>query len=220
MSLPRRLKSQATSSSRDTTKPAQCFLSSSLRSSESFVLVSFPANLTGNSLTGSHGRGGRSPPQTLSTRFSDTATRSDPPLFLIFSASFLAMELESKVGSTPTTFPPADSSADRSCQVGTSWMPCFRSSQFLSSCRAAWLKYRPSVAMAAFSCVMTALPTEPLKPQMNSRLPSQATTYSDEWLSSDSTTKRRDPSANLAQTSAASDCRVLSYYTYRSCALS
>src|SRR3569833_362250 len=157
MSLPRRLKSQATSSSRDTTKPAQCFLSSSLRSSESFVLVSFPANLTGNSVTGSHGRGGRSPPQTLSTRFSDTATRSDPPLFLIFSASFLAMELESKVGSTPPTFPPADSSA---------------------------------------------------------------ASYSDEWLSSDGTTKRRDPAANLAQTSAASDCRVLSYYTYRSCALS
>lgn len=38
----------------------------------------------------------------------------------------------------------------------------------LSSCLDAWLKYRPSVAKAAFSRVTTAVPAEPVKPQMNS----------------------------------------------------
>jgi hypothetical protein len=51
-----------------------------------------------------------------------------------------------------------------SCHVGTSGMPCFSSSQLLSSWCSAWLKYRPSVAKAAFSLVTTAHPAEPVKP--------------------------------------------------------
>ncbi len=40
----------------------------------------------------------------------------------------------------------------------------------LSSCLDAWLKYRPSVARAAFSKVMTAVPAEPEKPDTNSEI--------------------------------------------------
>lgn len=47
-------------------------------------------------------------------------------------------------------------------------MPCFRRCQLLSSCLDAWLKYRPSVAKAAFSKVMTAVPAEPENPEMYS----------------------------------------------------
>ena len=77
----------------------------------------------------------------------------------------------------------------------------------LSSCLDAWLKYRPSVAKAAFSRVTTAVPAEPVNPQMNSdrvnplavkscrytnkpRRASHAAMYSDWWLSSDGTTGR------------------------------
>jgi hypothetical protein len=90
------------------------------------------------------------------------------------------------VGSTPTVLLPSDCSAvldnirhveryfkddfkiHHSCQVGTSSMPCFRRCQLLSSCLDAWLKYRPSVARAAFSKVMTAVPAEPENPEMYS----------------------------------------------------
>ena len=58
--------------------------------------------------------------------------------------------------------------SDHSCQVGTSSRPCFKSSQLASSCFDAWLKYRPSVANAAFSNVITAVPAEPEKPQTHS----------------------------------------------------
>lgn len=58
----------------------------------------------------------------------------------------------------------------------------------LSNCFVAWLKYRPSVARAALSCVMTAHPAEPLKPEINFLLSSQGAIYSEEWLSSDGTT--------------------------------
>jgi len=54
----------------------------------------------------------------------------------------------------------------QSCQVGTSVRPCFKSSQLESNCFDAWLKYRPSVAKAAFSSVTTAVPAEPVKPEM------------------------------------------------------
>ena len=86
------------------------------------------------------------------------------------------------VGSTPTTLLPSDCSAalgivrihveknldgnDHSCHVGTSSPPCFSKSQLSSSCFSAWLKYRPSVAKAAFSDVITAVPAEPENPVM------------------------------------------------------
>lgn len=62
----------------------------------------------------------------------------------------------------------ATSFTDHSCHVGTSSKPCFRRCQLPSSCFEAWLKYRPSVAKAAFSSVMTAVPAEPENPHMYS----------------------------------------------------
>lgn len=44
------------------------------------------------------------------------------------------------------------------------------------------------MARAALLRVTTAQPAEPLKPEMNSRRPSQAAMYSEEWLSSEGTT--------------------------------
>lgn len=91
------------------------------------------------------------------------------------------------VGSTPTVLLPTDWSAvldvvsnvmkdgsfgdrNHSCHEGTSSKPCFNRSQLLSSCFEAWLKYRPSVAKAAFSKVTTAVPSDPEKPEMYSSI--------------------------------------------------
>lgn len=63
-----------------------------------------------------------------------------PPFFLILSASLRASAAVTTLGSTPTTLPPSAWSAVHSWMVGTSCMPCFRSSQLLSSCFSAWLK--------------------------------------------------------------------------------
>ena len=112
----------------------------SFRSSASLALTSLPENWCPSTMTGSLGRGGLSSAQTWSTKLSATGTRSLPPLFLIFSSNFLATLLVNTVGSTATTFPPADCSAVHSCHVGTSWIPCLSSSQFSSSCLEAWLK--------------------------------------------------------------------------------
>lgn len=49
-------------------------------------------------------------------------------------------------------------------------MPRFRRCQLLSSCFAAWLKYRPSVERAALLMEMIAVPAEPEKPEMNSAI--------------------------------------------------
>lgn len=92
-----------------------------------------------------------------------------------------------KDGSTPTALPPwacsvvlpytqhqspgifsAEYDPYHSCQVGTPSIPRFRSSQLLSSCFAAWLKYRPSVDRAALLEEMIAVPAEPENPEMNS----------------------------------------------------
>jgi hypothetical protein len=90
------------------------------------------------------------------------------------------------VGSTPTTFPPSACSVVlsidlspiplfalyrpgagyHSCQVGTPSNPRFKRVQLLSSCLAAWLKYRPSVESAAWVVDTTAVPAEPVKPDM------------------------------------------------------
>lgn len=91
-----------------------------------------------------------------------------------------------RVGSTPTTFPPSACSAVlesnhisnwnselcrlpyHSSQVGTFSIPRFRSTQLLSSCFSAWLKYRPSVDKAAFAEETTAVPAEPVNPEIYS----------------------------------------------------
>jgi hypothetical protein len=57
-----------------------------------------------------------------------------------------------------------------SCQVGTPSIPRLSSSQLLSNCFAAWLKYRPSVDRAALVREMIAVPAEPEKPEMNSAM--------------------------------------------------
>lgn len=49
-------------------------------------------------------------------------------------------------------------------------MPRLRSSQLLSSCFEAWLKYRPSVDRAALLKEIIAVPAEPEKPEMNSAM--------------------------------------------------
>lgn len=187
--------------------PALFFSSSSFRSSLIFSWKGFPAYLTGWTLTFSLGRGGRSLPQTRSTRFCFTPTSCAPDLLRV-SASLRALAvwfqrrsfsnvpregwLHSQavmvVGSTPTTFPPSACSvvlttaqhtshkstcapyrgSYHSCHVGTPSIPRFSSSQLLSSCLEAWLKYRPSVDRAALSSDTTAVPAEPVKPEMNS----------------------------------------------------
>jgi hypothetical protein len=52
--------------------------------------------------------------------------------------------------------------------VGTFSTPLFSSSQLLSSCLEAWLKYRPSVDRAALVIDTMAVPADPEKPEMNS----------------------------------------------------
>jgi hypothetical protein len=54
--------------------------------------------------------------------------------------------------------------------VGTFSNPLFRSSQLLSSCFAAWLKYRPSVERAAFVAETMAQPADPENPEINSNV--------------------------------------------------
>jgi hypothetical protein len=122
------------------TKAAAFFLSSSLRRSASLAEVSLPAYFWASRMTGLLERAGRSAPQMGSIRFWLTALRPAPPLFLMLSSSFSAMELEIRAGSTPTVLPPAASSAAHSCHVGTSWRPVLRRCQLASSCFPAWLK--------------------------------------------------------------------------------
>lgn len=108
-SFPRRLKSQAISSSiaglrqrlqacgrvmmgghLQTTKPALLRFSSSFRTSSTFSEKGFPAKFSSCTLTFSFGLAGFLLPHTASTIFCRMAFRSPPPFFLIFSASFLA----------------------------------------------------------------------------------------------------------------------------------
>lgn len=71
-----------------------------------------------------------------------------------------------------------------SCHVGTPSIPRFSSVQLLSSCFAAWLKYRPSVDSDACVKEMTAVPAEPEKPEMNSAIEKWLTVsmYSEEQV--------------------------------------
>ena len=146
-SLPRRLYNQAISSSiaitvrvhliqylgihcydLHTIRPALFFLSSSLRRSSIFSANFLPANSISSTDTFSFGRGGRSSPQTRSTRLALTPRSSAPPFFFIFSDNLRASAVESKkrpavglqlaslravmtVGSTPTVLRPSDCSA-------------------------------------------------------------------------------------------------------------
>jgi len=70
--------------------PALFFACSSFRNSLIFSWKGFPAYSTGWTLTFSLGRGGRSLPQTRSTRFCFTAT-SDAPALLRVSESLRAL---------------------------------------------------------------------------------------------------------------------------------
>ena len=108
-SLPRRLYSQATSSSTasqypsasaynpcgsmrglQTIRPALLFFSSSFRRSSIFSSNVFPAKLSASVLTFSCGRGGRLSPHTASTRLMLTPTSAAPPFFFIFSSNLRA----------------------------------------------------------------------------------------------------------------------------------
>ena len=134
ISLPRRLKSQAISSSIDTIMPPAFFLSNSFRKSCIFSVNGFPVYISGRTLIFSVGLDGLAEPQTLSTRFSFTPTSVALLFFFKVSLSFRASEAVMTAGSTPTVLPPSACSVVHSCHVGTSSRPCFNSVQLLSSC--------------------------------------------------------------------------------------
>ena len=67
--------------------------------------------------------------------------------------------------SKPRHIPSPNFSSRNWCTVGTSGSPILKSSTPVpSSCAAAWMKYLPSVHNPAISCMMTALPADPVKP--------------------------------------------------------
>jgi hypothetical protein len=72
------------------TSPALSFLDIRLRTSSSFSSNGLPENSSPKTFTFSFGRGGRSFPHTVSTKFCCIATRPAPPFFWILSLSLRA----------------------------------------------------------------------------------------------------------------------------------
>ena len=67
------------------------------------------------------------------------------------------------------------------------------------------------MAIVAFSCVTTAHPAEPEKPDINSLLASHGAIYSEEWLSSDGMTGSSSVTAEVWGVHPFTYCRCQSY---------
>ena len=184
---PRKLSNQAISSNAVTTKNSAFFSSIFVRTSATFSFQSFPAYCKSSTQTLLFGCGGRSS-HTKSTKFCCTATSRFPPIPKSFT-SVSHEELDKVVGSAPTTEPNGSLPFNHCPNVGLSGSRSFTSTQLSSSCCSACKKYRPSVHKAAWCRVITAVPAEPVKPEINSRRLSAAAMYSFWWASSVGTIK-------------------------------
>mmetsp|Transcript_11246 Transcript_11246/g.39155 ORF Transcript_11246/g.39155 Transcript_11246/m.39155 type:complete len:337 (+) Transcript_11246:852-1862(+) len=168
MSLPRTLRSHATSSSADTITTSTAFFAISRRRSASLSAVAFPENSMGWGTTGDAGFGGRadaepasSASHTISTRLGCTAAScgrgplAPPTSALAMSAvSFAVWSMLYVNGSTPTSGAPPNSASPSSplpssavslvashcAGEGVSGNPSFMSVHSSVSCAAAWSK--------------------------------------------------------------------------------
>eukprot|EP01137_Pigoraptor_chileana_P003655 Opistho-2@44148 len=181
-SLPRKLKSHATSSSALTTSAShRGFLpppAMAARSSVSFCECDLPVFSRGRGNMRPDGAPGRSPPHTASTRLRLTATRDMRPSRRRCFSNWRNLDAGTRKGSTPMTLPSASTRTSHSGCDGVSGVPIRISCQLSSSCISACKKYRPSVHNAALSKVTMAAPADPVNPEMKARRLSCSARYS------------------------------------------
>ena len=162
------------SSREDSTNPSAPFSSIDLRILAHLSARDSPAHFTSSSITGSQESAGRS----------ESVWRV-APFFARSSVSSSASSALTVLPSKPRHIPSPNFSSRNWCTVGTSGSPILKSSTPVpSSCAAAWMKYLPSVHNPAISCMMTALPADPVKPVIYFLHLKYSPTYSDAWKSS------------------------------------